>query len=500
MTRRSRIRRTRTRRAAQVHREPKQRSANRLRLRTSRSRNHTAVPATDGVGLGRRAAPKRRRLLDKYGWYEQRPEGAWTTTRQAEALNLAGSRRASRYEGVVAGLNIVSGELEILDPFALYGEEISGINVCVIGDIGQGKSALIKTAFGLRQLIADRQVVILDKKPQSGHGEYTPIAQMLGAASIRFQTGGGGACVNLLDAAISTGGEHVGGLSGIVPAGQEALVLAVLADSMGRELDEREKSVVGLALELVNSEARDQGRAPVIRELAMRLLDPNTGDFDTVGGRWADRGLEWGVEPGLALLRLADRDLKGLVDAETSPEIRDSLETHPLVHFDLSALPTDGPALRVVMTVINTWLANRLAARSSRFAQTILLVEEGWHVAQGSTGEVFQTNMKLSRGLGLCTVSAFHHISDLPGDSPARALMQEASIVVLMGQGREDDVRETCRMYRLPPGTEETLMRLGRGQALVKIGRRDPFLLQHIRSPLEVALTDTDSAVKGNAA
>lgn len=463
-------------------------------------RAHRASAVAEDVEQYRRGVPKRRRMLDRYGWYEHRPEGAWTTTRQAEALNLATSRRSSRHEGVVAGLNIVSGELEILDPFALYGDAISGINVCVIGDIGQGKSALIKTAFGLRQLVADRQVVVLDKKPQSGCGEYTPIARTLGAASIRFRAGGGGACVNLLDPAISTGGEHTGGLSGIVPAGQEALVLAVLADSMGRELDEREKSAVGLALELVNADARNQGRAPVIRDLAMRLLDPRTDDFDTVGGRWAERGLEWGLEPGLALLRLADRDLKGLVDAETSQEIRDSLDTHPLVHFDLSALPTDGPALRVVMTVINTWLANRLAARSSRFAQTILVVEEGWHVAQGSTGEVFQTNMKLSRGLGLCTVSAFHHISDLPVDSPARALMQEASIVVLMGQGREDDVRETCRMYRLPPGTEETLMRLGRGQALVKIGRRDPFLLQHIRSPLEAELTDTDRAVKGVSA
>jgi hypothetical protein len=445
----------------------------------------------------RRRAPKRRRWLDKLGWYEPRSEGAWSTTRQAEALNLATSRRSARQEGVAAGLNKISQELEILDPFALYGDEISGINVCLIGDIGRGKSSLIKCAFCLRQLVAGRQVVILDRKPQSGAGEYTPIARALGAASIRFKTGGGGACVNLLDPAISTGGEHSGGLDGVVPAGQEALVLAVLADSMGRGLDEREKAAVGMALEVVNAEARARGRAPVIRDLAMRLLNPNSGDGTMFGDRWSDRALEWGPEPGLALLRLADRDLKGLVDQETSPEVSDALEEHSLVHFDLSALPTDGPALRIVMTVINTWLANRLAARSSRYQQTVLVVEEGWHVAQGSTGEVFQANMKLSRGLGMGTVSAFHHISDLPESSPARALMQEASIVVLFGQDREDDIRETVRMYRLPAGTEEALMRLGRGQAMVKIGNRDPFLLEHIRSPHEIVLTDTDTAVKG---
>ncbi|MDE1672652.1 ATP/GTP-binding protein [Nocardia gipuzkoensis] len=460
----------------------------------------TSSAAETSGGVVRRPPPKRRRWLDRLGWYEPRPEGAWTTTRQAEGLNLATSRRSVRQEGVAAGLNRISQELEILDPFALYGQEITGINVCLIGDIGRGKSSLIKCAFCLRQLVAGRQVVVLDRKPQSGAGEYTPIARALGAASIRFKTGGGGACVNLLDLAISTGGEHTGGLDGVVPAGQEALVLAVLEDSMGRNLDEREKAAVGAALEIVNTEARAHNRAPVIRELAMRLLDPGSGDSTVFGQRWSDRALEWGLEPGLALLRLADRDLKGLVDSETSPEIRDALEEHPLVHFDLSALPTDGPALRIVMTVINTWLANRLAARSSRFEQTVLIVEEGWHVAQGSTGEVFQANMKLSRGLGMGTVSAFHHISDLPQDSPARALMQEASIVVLFGQDREDDVRATVAMYRLPAGTEEALMRLGRGQALVKIGNRDPFLFEHIRSPHEMVLTDTDTAVKGQAA
>ncbi|MFF0494586.1 ATP/GTP-binding protein [Nocardia sp. NPDC004068] len=447
--------------------------------------------------LDRRPVPRRRRWLDRYGWYEVRAEGAWTTTRQAEAWNLATNRRRTRQEGVLAGLNTMSQELEIVDAFTAYGTDTSGINVVVIGDIGRGKSSWIKTVCVLRQLLAGRQVVVLDRKPQSGSGEYTPIAHALDAASIRFRIGGSDACLNLLDPAISRGGDHDDGLEGVVPAGQEALVLAVLTDAMGRTLDEKEKAAVGAALAVVTTESRHQGRDPVIRDLAMRLLQPATGDSAVFGTRWSARALEWGIEPGLALLRLADRDLRGLVDAPTSPAVRDALDTHPLVHFDVSALPTDGPALRVVMTAANTWLANRLAARSSRYQQTILVVEEGWHVAGGSTGEVFRANLKLSRGLGLSTVSAFHHPADQPADSPARALMAEASIVVLFGQSRADDAVETVRLYRLPAGTEETLMRLGRGQCLVKIGSRDPFLLTHIRSPWEITLTDTDAAITG---
>ncbi|WP_147142083.1 ATP/GTP-binding protein [Nocardia ninae] len=448
----------------------------------------------------RRRPPRRHRGLDRYGWYEPRSEGAWTTTRQAEAWNLATSRRSSRQDGVLAGLNTMTQELEIVDAFAAYGSETSGINIVVIGDIGRGKSSWIKTVCVLRQLVANRQVVILDKKPQAGTGEYTPLAQALGAESIRFRIGGNQACLNLLDPAISARGDHSGGIDGVVPAGQEALVIAVLTDAMARELDEKEKAAVGAALSAATTHARQAGKDPVIRDLALRLLDPNPGDSVGFGPRWCERALEWGVEPGLALLRLAERDLRGLVDAPTSPAVRTALETHPLVHFDLSALPTEGPALRVVMTTANTWLANKLAARSSHYQQTILVVEEGWHVAAGSTGEVFRGNVKLSRGLGLSTIAAFHHPADQPPDSPARALMSEASIVVLFGQSRADDAAETVRLYRLPVGTEDTLMRLGRGQCLVKIGTRDPFLLTHIRSPQEILLTDTDSAITGRQA
>ena len=152
------------------------------------------------------------------------------------------------------------------------------------------------------------------------------------------------------------------------------------------------------------------------------------------------------------------------------------------------------------MTVINNLLANVLASRSAQHMQTVLIVEEGWDVADGSTGKVFRENMKLSRGLGLSTCSAFHHISDLPTDSPARALMKEAGIVFLYGQDRVEDAEETARMYHLPPGSTEIIMSLAKGHCLVKYGSADPILLQHVRSDIEITLTDTDEVIKGEAA
>ncbi|GAA4825942.1 ATP/GTP-binding protein [Tomitella cavernea] len=465
-------------------------------------RTTTAVPdapENPESAARRRPPPRRSKWLDRWGWYEHRAAGAYTTTRQAEVLNLATQRRDARSEGVLFGLNKLSQSLVIIDPFALYGDEIENINVCAIGDIGKGKSSGIKTGFVLRQIAAGRRVVVLDKKRQGASGgEYTPIARELGAASVRFRTGGGGASLNLLDPAIAATGQTGGGVD---PAGQNALVAAVLEDTMGRTLSEREYAALNRGLRVVTGRAAAAGVEATAADLAGEMLSPSTrtadGDVaDDFGELWEDEARRWGRDPGLALRRLCDGDLKGLVDQPTSPDVRAALE-HPLVHFDVSEMPTKGPALRVIMTVIHTWLANVLATRADHHEQTLLVVEEGWHIAGGSTGQVFHDNMKLSRGLGLSTVSAFHHISDLPAESPARALMKEAGIVLLYGQERYEDAAEAVAMYHLPPGTEETLMNLPKGHCLVKYGSQDPMLVEHVRSSTEQRLTDTDAIIKG---
>lgn len=467
-----------------------------------RSRKKPAAPIPAGTAetasavVPRRRAPKRNKWLDRWGWYEPRPEGVWSTTRQSEALNLATTRKNVRHEGLVSGRNLMSNALVITDPFALYGSEIENINVAVVGDIGKAKSSLIKTALGLRQIAAGRQVVVIDKKRQGDRGgEYTELAKALGVPSIKFKTGGDGARLNLMDPAISSSVTTSGG---IVPAGQEVLIAAVLEDTMQRTLVQTEIAALNLALRLVNERARQTGTEPILRDVADLLLSTPDEATETFGEVWAEESRRWGRDPGLALRQLCDGDLRGLVDQPTSADVRNALD-HPLVHFDVSELPNKGPALRVVMTVINTWLSNVLASRSSERKQTVLIVEEGWHIAEGSTGKVFRDNMKLSRGLGLSTVSAFHHIADLPPDSPARALMQEAGIVFLYGQDRVDDAEQTVRMYHLPEYCVDLLMSMHKGQCLVVMGKSDPVLMKHERSPLEIALTDTDEVIRGES-
>ena len=465
--------------------------------------------------------PERRRWLDKWGWYEGRPAGAWTTTRQAEALNLATTRQPVQHGGLLAGRNLMGQAAVRLDPFELYRDRvIDGVNVCAIGDIGSSKSSIMKTVGLFRQLILERQIVAFDKKNQGGRGEYGPIADILGVESVTFRAGGGGVSLNLLDPEISTDGRHAGGVPGVVPAGQELLLLAVLQDAMERPLNPREKAAVRWALAVVNQRAVESGTEPLLVDVAGQLLDGaggkseaaldfvrrgedvpesikgDLGDYAYFGKRWASRSLEWGVEPGLAILELVDGALRGLVDQPTSRSVKEALK-HPFVHFDLSALPEQGPGLRVVMTTAQTWLANRLAARSLARRQTIGICEEGWFLGEGATGKVARGNMKLSRGLGYSTWSAFHHLSDHAKDSPSRALMQESDIALLYKQGRNDDAVEVCQMYHLPPETVDVLTQLGRGQCLMWMKGRDPILMQHVRSQLERDLTNTDNVLEG---
>ena len=148
--------------------------------------------------------------------------------------------------------------------------------------------------------------------------------------------------------------------------------------------------------------------------------------------------------------------------------------------------------------LVQTWLKSLLATRAALRQQTVMAVEEGWHVAAGSLGAMWQKNVKLSRGTGLSTVAGFHHPSDLPPDSPARALLQEAGTLLIFRQGRLDDAAETVRLANLDPALAPQLTRLPTGQCIVVRKNQDPIWVTVARSHLETELTNTDAQLVGD--
>ena len=464
------------------------------------SGRHRALDAEAMAGLDlrerweqRRPAPKRIRRLDKYGWYQHRSDAGLTTTRQAEALNLAISRRSDRHQGLITGVDLLTRSPVIADPFELYGADVTNINVSSNGDIGSGKSSMTSTALD-RHLSVSRKVFCIDKKRQGGRGEYTKLAQAVDAPSVQFGSNSG-TRLNLLDPRIAAERRDVE--ADLAPASQQTLIVAVLEDAMRETMSEQEIAAVNRALLASSAEAKEQNETPTVQRLAERLLNPLDVDLSYYGNRFAEQSGDWGLRPGLALRRLIDGDLRGLLDGETSADIDDALN-HPFVHLDISGLAENGPSIRVVMTVLNTLISNIAVQRSRKKLQTVQAIEEGWHVAEGSTGRLVMGNLKLSRGLGLSTYTAFHRPSDLPEGSAAQSLMRENGIIFCYRQGRRRDAEEVCSLYNFPPGTADILMGLPRGVCLAKIGSNAPLVMEHVRSPLEEMWTDTDDVITGS--
>ena len=491
--------------------------------------------------------PLRRRIKwrDREGFYELRVDGALSTTRQGEVLNLALASAPSTHRRLLFGKDVITEQWVYLDPFLAYADpsaadSVSDVGVGVLGDVGSGKSACVKCAFLLRTLLLPgRYVVVLDKKLQGTEGEYAHIARLLGTEPVRFRLGGHGSRLNLLDPIIPIGldladtptdtrTETDAGAADRVaerarPVGQLQLIRGVLREAMERRLDEHEGKALRVALTAAHARAHAQGRVPVVADLVWCLRHPapttgpaqrrgkiRTGTAHPLPGRQGrpraaalDPDLtvreltDWGRPAAFALEELLDGELFGLVDGPTSPEVR---LDHPsrLTVFDISALPTEGPALGVVMLLIQTWLKSLLATRAANRLQTVMIVEEGWHVAAGAIGAIFQKNVKLSRGTGLCTVAAFHHPSDLPADAPARALLQEAGTLLIFRQGRPDDAAETVRIANLDPALAGRLTTLPTGQCLIVRKNQDPLWVHVARSGLEVELTNTDRQLVGD--
>ncbi|MFE4080404.1 ATP/GTP-binding protein [Paenarthrobacter sp. YIM B13468] len=436
-------------------------------------------------------------FASKLGFYDPAAPGVPSSTRQMEFSHMAIASPPTSHRGLVFGVDAGSGWMIVHDPFTAYGDTIESPNVCVIGDLGQGKSSAMKTWGVLRQLVLGRRVVVIDKKYQKdvSGGEYTPLARKLEVAPVQFRIGGGGSRINILDPRIAARvNEEAGEGDQSTPAGQSMLLRAVMEEALRRPMTPKEGKAVRMAHRQALAAAKADGEVAHIGHVLKALYTPDEAAA-TATGLTSDELREWGQDPAFELERMIEDDLAGLIDGETSADIQLNAG---LTVFDVSLLPEDGPALPIVMTIINTWLANTLY-RQEHAVPTVLLIEEAWHTVQGSVATVTRRNTKLSRALSLSCQFAFHHISDIPADSPAISMLKECGTVLLYKQQKSADALACEEMFTLPAGTAEVITKLVKGTCLFKIDQYDPFEAIHVRSPLEVELTDTDGAMKSTS-
>lgn len=398
------------------------------------------------------------------------------------------------HRGVLVGNDLLGGSF-VHDPFELYAAGvISNPNMIVLGQLGRGKSAFVKT-YLWRQAVFGRRAWVVDPK-----GEYRGLAAAWGSRSVALRPGGQ-VRLNPLDPGPAAEATRDGACLPVGADQRQAEVLASLASAcLDRPLLPRERAATELALRAAST-ARG---VPTLPAVVDALLDPTA---DAAASIRTDRStlLEDGRDVALELRRLVHGDLRGMFDGPTSKGLD---LTGNFVALDLSAL-YNSPALGVLMACATAWLQATLArqATSGNGARVFVVVDEAWAVlANLSVARWLQASWKLSRAYGVANVAVLHRLSDL------RAVGASGSEQVGLATGLLAD-SETRVIYAQAPGeveaaadalslseTEASLLaQLRRGVALWKVGRRS-FLVQHVLAPGERRLVDTDEAMASAAA
>lgn len=398
------------------------------------------------------------------------------TTRHAQAIYPFTASVGLGGRGAFIGRDSGGGAF-CFDPWVLYGEgTLDDPNAIVIGKLGQGKSALIKTLLW-RMLLFGRRAFVLDVKR-----EYGPLCQAVGVAPIALVPGGG----VRLNPLSSRSEEHA----------QVELLRAITATAIGAPITQPEAAGLREALRVVRLRTAD----PTLPDIAAIMFAPPAEMADRL--RTSSEQLAGDVRrAALALQDLCEGPLRGMFDGPTTSGL--DLDARLLV-IDLHAV-RDSPAVGILMACATAWMSALVARMSGRPTQERLInvADESWKIIQHpGLGEWFQANFKLARQFGVMNLVVLHKLTDLhaAGDAGSRVariaegLIADASTRVIYHQD-ESQIELTRDLLGLS-GTEARLLGLlAPGQALWRVGQRS-FVVQHQRSRIEARLSDTDAGMR----
>jgi hypothetical protein len=403
-----------------------------------------------------------------------------------------------RGRGVLVGRDLL-GAAFAYDPFELYRRGyLTNPNMVVIGQIGRGKSAFVKT-YLWRLAAFGRRAWVVDPK-----GEYGALARAWGVEPVALRPGGS-IRLNPLDAVPPAPGART--VDEDVARQRCELLASLSAASLGRPLLPTERSALDLAVAATSSPlAASAGRArgtapgPTLPGVVDALLHPEPRSARTVGTDVAGLAGD-GRQVALELRRLVAGDLRGMFDGPTSPGIR--LDSR-LVVLDLSAV-YHSAALGILMTCATAWLQAGLGVDAAGGTDgVVVVVDEAWAIlANLGVARWLQSSWKLSRARGVSNVAVLHRLSDLETTGVAgseqvglaRGLLADSETRVVYAQP-PGEVDRAASLLGLSSTEAEIVPHLRRGVALWKVGLRS-FLVQHRLSPLETDIIDTDARMDG---
>jgi type IV secretory pathway VirB4 component len=406
----------------------------------------------------------------------ERP-GHRCTTRHAQAIYPFMAAGGLGGRGVFIGRDS-SGGAFCYDPWVLYGDgALDDPNAIVLGKLGQGKSALVKTLLW-RMLLFGRRAFVLDIKR-----EYGPLCDAVGVKPISLIPGGG----IRLNPLASRPEEHA----------QLELLRAVTVTAIGDRLEQIEAAALREALRTVRESGISE---PTLPDISAVLFAPDA----EMAQRLRTTPVRLAADArraALALQDLCEGPLRGMFDGPTTPGL--ALDSR-LVVLDLYAVK-DSPAVGILMACATAWMSallSRMAERPGR-ERLINVADESWKIVQHTgLGEWFQSNFKLARQFGVMNLVVLHKLADLQaaGDAGSRAariaegLIADASTRIVYHQD-ESQVPLTRTLLGLSESEARLISMLSAGQALWRVGSRS-FVVQHYRSRIESALTNTDTGMR----
>jgi type IV secretory pathway VirB4 component len=382
--------------------------------------------------------------------------------------------------GVLIGRDASGGAL-CYDPWVLYGDgTLDDPNLIVLGKLGQGKSALVKTLLW-RMLLFGRRAFVLDVKR-----EYGPLCQAVGVEPISLVPGSG----IRLNPLASRPEEHA----------QLELLRAVTVTALGGPVTQIEAAALREALRTVRARASAE---PTLPEIAAVLFAPVAEMAERLRTS-TERLAADARRAALALQDLCEGPLRGMFDGPTTAGL--DLDAKLLV-LDLHAV-RDSPAVGILMACATAWMSALLARMAERPGRERLInvADESWKIVQHTgLGEWFQSNFKLARQFGVMNLVVLHKLADLQaaGDAGSRAariaegLIADASTRIVYHQD-ESQVELTRALLGLSETEARLISMLRAGQALWRVGSRS-FVVQHYRSRLEAELTNTDTGMRIDA-
>jgi type IV secretory pathway VirB4 component len=405
----------------------------------------------------------------------ERP-GHRCTTRHAQAIYPFMAAGGLGGRGVFIGRDS-SGGAFCYDPWVLYGDgALDDPNAIVLGKLGQGKSALVKTLLW-RMLLFGRRAFVLDVKR-----EYGPLCDAVEVRPISLVPGGS----VRLNPLASRPEEHA----------QLELLRAVAVTAIGGALSQIEAGALREALHTVREHGRSE---PTLPEIAAALFRP-TAEMAERLRTTPERLARDSRRAALALQDLCEGPLRGMFDGPTTPGL--DLDA-PLVVLDLHAVK-DSPAVGILMACATAWMSALLARMAERPGRERLInvADESWKIVQHTgLGEWFQSNFKLARQFGVMNLVVLHKLADLQaaGDAGSRAariaegLIAEASTRIVYHQD-ESQIPLTRALLGLSESEARLISMLSAGQALWRVGSRS-FVVQHYRSRMEARMTNTDTGM-----